>query len=120
MVWQEPQESSSVLSLTQATENAGANMLRRALKRALAVAGAALAVMTASLTLTSTKSASAYTDKVENACRADYFRHCAGYPVGSASLRLCMESKSKQLSPSCVTALVDAGLVDRRRMKRGY
>jgi hypothetical protein len=62
----------------------------------------------------------AYSEKVENACRDDYFRLCSGYPLGSASLRLCMESKSKDVSRSCVTALISAGEVDRRRMKRGY
>lgn len=62
----------------------------------------------------------AYTAKVENACRADYFSHCPGYPVGSASLRLCMEAKSKQLSSGCIDALVKAGLVDRRRIARGH
>ena len=61
----------------------------------------------------------AYSPRVENACRDDYFRYCPGYPVGSASLRLCMESKSKQLSRTCVTALIDSGEVDRRRLKRG-
>jgi hypothetical protein len=64
--------------------------------------------------------ARAYTTEVENACRDDYLKYCSGYPSGSASLRLCMESKSKQLSQSCVSALVDAGMVDRRRLKRGY
>ena len=62
----------------------------------------------------------AYSAKVEKDCRDDYFRFCPGYPVGSASLRLCMESKSKQLSRSCVNALVASGEVDRRRVKRGY
>lgn len=62
----------------------------------------------------------AYSDKVENACRDDYFRFCPGYPLNSAALRLCMESKSRQLSRSCVNALVSSGEVDRRRVKRGY
>lgn len=55
---------------------------------------------------------------VENACREDYFRHCAAYSVGSPALRICMESKSKQLSQSCIRALIDAGEVDRSRLKR--
>ena len=63
--------------------------------------------------------ADAYSPRVENACRDDYFRFCPAYPVGSASLRLCMESKAKQISNSCVRALIDAGEVDRRRLKRG-
>jgi len=64
--------------------------------------------------------ATSYSEKVEEACRDDYLRLCAGYPLGSASLRLCMESKSKQISPSCIRALVDAGEVDRRRLRRGH
>lgn len=75
---------------------------------------------TAALATTQIEPAQAYPPTVENACSADYFKHCASYPLGSASLRLCMESKSKELSASCITALVDAGLVDRRRLKRGY
>lgn len=69
---------------------------------------------------TKTASGETYSDAVEAACLEDYIRHCVGYPIGSASLRLCMESKSRDLSKICVTALVDAGLVDRRRLKRGY
>lgn len=60
----------------------------------------------------------AYSAKVENACRDDYFRHCSSYPVGSASLRLCMEAKASSLTRTCVNALIDAGMVDRRRLKR--
>ncbi len=70
--------------------------------------------------LTAASPATAYTAKVETACRGDYFQFCPAYPVGSASLRLCMESKSRELSRSCKQALIDAGYVDRRRLKRGY
>lgn len=80
------------------------------------VAGGCLLVVTA----LSAHAAPAYSPKVEAACRDDYFRFCPGYPLGSASLRLCMESKSKQLTQSCVSALIQAGEVDRRRIKRGY
>lgn len=62
----------------------------------------------------------AYNAKVEQECKDDYFRFCPGYPLGSASLRLCMESRAKQLSRTCVNALVASGEVDRRRVKRGY
>lgn len=90
--------------------------------RRATAAGACCAAAIAAITLamTTPEPARAYTATVENACRDDYFRHCAGYPVGSASLKLCMEAKARDLSRSCVTALVDAGLVDRRRLKRGY
>lgn len=64
--------------------------------------------------------AAAYPEKVENACRADYYQFCPNYQVGTDSLRQCMESKSRQLSHLCKQALIDAGYVDRRRLKRGY
>lgn len=89
----------------------------KSLSRYAIVAGVLAAAV---LSVTRLEPAHAYPAAVENACRADYFKHCASYPVGSASLRLCMESKSKDLSPNCVTALVDAGLVDRRRLRRGH
>ncbi|MFM9942028.1 MAG: hypothetical protein ACKVP7_21295 [Hyphomicrobiaceae bacterium] len=60
----------------------------------------------------------AYPASVEGACKDDYFRFCAIYPLQSASLRQCMESKATQLSSSCQRALIDAGYVDRRRLKR--
>lgn len=60
----------------------------------------------------------AYPAKIEGACKDDYFRFCAIYPPQSASLRQCMESNANQLSQTCVRALIDAGYVDRRRLKR--
>jgi hypothetical protein len=62
--------------------------------------------------------APAVSQKVEDACRDDYFRHCSAYSVGTSSLRLCMESKASSLTRSCVRALIDAGVVDRRRLKK--
>lgn len=92
--------------------------VKNRLRRLLGVAG--FAALTLAVFSPAFNSAHAYSDKVENACRDDYFRFCPGYPLNSAALRLCMESKSKQLSKSCVNALVSSGEVDRRRVKRGY
>ncbi len=86
---------------------------------ALAKTGTLAAVLTLVGCGALTAPAQAYSARVEDACSSDYFRHCAGYPLGSASLRLCMESKSKQLSQTCIRALIDAGEVDRRRVRRG-
>jgi len=60
----------------------------------------------------------AYPPQVEDACKDDYFRFCALYPLNSTSLRLCMEAKAKEISQNCARALIDAGYVDRRRWKR--
>lgn len=60
----------------------------------------------------------AITAKVRKACAPDYKRLCPAYKVGSAQLRACMEAKSIEISSSCVNALIDAGEVDRRRVRR--
>ena len=61
--------------------------------------------------------ATAYSPKVEKACKADYYRFCPNYPLNTPALRSCMESKSTQLSPVCITALIDSGEVDKKFLK---
>ncbi len=63
--------------------------------------------------------AMAYSPKVEKACKADYYRFCPNYGLNSPALRSCMEAKSTQLSPVCITALLDAGEVDKKFLKAG-
>jgi hypothetical protein len=67
-----------------------------------------------------TVQAAAYSKKVENACRGDYDAHCPSYKVGSAALRNCIELAGKRgnLSKRCFDALVDAGLVPRKYLKK--
>jgi hypothetical protein len=67
-----------------------------------------------------TVEAVAYSKKVENACRGDYDTHCPAYKVGSAALRNCIELAGKRgnLSKRCFDALVDAGLVPRKYLKK--
>ncbi len=60
----------------------------------------------------------AYSPQVERACKADYNRFCPGYPLNSAPLRQCMEAKAQQLSPVCVTALIDSGEVAKSRLNK--
>lgn len=62
----------------------------------------------------------AYTKKVENACRGDYNTHCPAYKVGSAALRQCITLAGKRgnLSKGCFDALVDAGMVPRKYLKK--
>lgn len=64
--------------------------------------------------------ASAYSKKVENACRSDYKAHCPAYKEGSSALRSCMSLAGRRgnLSRRCVNALTDAGLVPRKYRKR--
>jgi hypothetical protein len=76
------------------------------------MAAAALALLTVQ--------SAAYSKKVENACRGDYDTHCPSYKVGSAALRNCIELAGKRgnLSKRCFDALVDAGLVPRKYLKK--
>jgi len=60
----------------------------------------------------------AYPAEVENQCRADYFRFCSPYALGSDELRRCMEVNGKALASSCQQALKDAGLVRQTRANR--
>jgi len=38
--------------------------------------------------------------------------------VNSSQLRACMESKANEISWVCVSALIDSGEVDRKRVRR--
>lgn len=77
---------------------------------AAAVAGAAL--------LLTAPAIAAYSAKVRKACSNDYETFCSQYPPDSTELRRCFESNRKGLTYQCVTALVDAGEVPARYMKK--
>lgn len=64
--------------------------------------------------------AAAYSKKVENACRGDYNTHCPAYKLESAALRQCITLAGKRgnLSKRCFDALVDAGMVPRKYLKK--
>lgn len=83
------------------------------IRNALAMAAAAAALVLPAEVV-------AYSKKVENACRSDYNTHCPGYKEGSPALRNCMTLAGKRgnLSRTCFNALVDAGLVPRKYLKR--
>ena len=58
--------------------------------------------------------AQAYSSRVQNSCKNDYLNFCSAHAVGSTGARRCMESNGKNLSGSCINALVDAGEVPRK------
>lgn len=62
--------------------------------------------------------ANAVSKKVEKLCEADYNRFCIQYTPGSTEVRRCFESNRKQLSRKCINALVDAGEVPKKYLKR--
>jgi hypothetical protein len=63
-------------------------------------------------------SASAYSAKVRKACAGDYQNFCSQYQPDSTELRRCFESNRKGLSHFCITALVDAGEVPAKYLKK--
>lgn len=81
---------------------------------------AALTGLAAGILFFATQPADAVSQRVKNACKNDYFRHCPAYHVGSPQLRTCMTKagKRKQLSRVCLRALIDAGEVPRKYLRR--
>lgn len=78
-----------------------------------------LAIGAATLSMLALATASnAYSDKVRNACAGDYQNFCSQYHPDSAQLRRCFESNRKSLSQYCISALVDAGEVPKKYLKK--
>lgn len=63
-------------------------------------------------------SAHAYSEKVRKACAGDYQNFCAQYVPESSQSRACFESNRKSLSKICVAALIDAGEVPAKYLKK--
>jgi intergrase/recombinase len=85
----------------------------RLLQNTLAVA--ALTVSFASLSVTG---AEAFSEKVRKACAGDYQNFCAQYIPESNEVRRCFESNRKGLTKICISALVDAGEVPAKYLKK--
>jgi len=79
----------------------------------LKVAG--LALMIAGL---SASGAAAFSKKVRQACGFDYQDFCSQYDPDSSAARRCFESNRKSLSKPCVRALVDAGEVPAKFLRK--
>jgi hypothetical protein len=62
--------------------------------------------------------ANAFSAKVRKACAGDYQNFCSQYEPESTELRRCFESNRKGLTHTCVTALVDAGEVPARYLRK--
>lgn len=77
------------------------------------------AVCLTALVMTSL-SAGAVSQRVKDACRNDYYRHCPSYAIGSPQLRTCMTKagKRKQLTRKCLRALIDTGEVPRKYLRK--
>lgn len=59
-----------------------------------------------------------YSKAVQDACVSDYKAHCGEYGIETEALRLCMDRAGRQLTKSCVDALVAAGEVSKQEVER--
>jgi len=78
-------------------------------RRLAIVAGLTIAAL-----LAGTAGASAYSAKIKNACRSDYYRFCPGYDEDSPQLKACMRSAGGNISMRCRDALADGGYIPRK------
>lgn len=84
-------------------------------KSTLGVLALSLAALT---TLGVHSQALAYSKKVRAACAGDHQNFCAQYVPESAQARRCFESNRKGLTKQCVSALIDAGEVPAKYLKK--
>lgn len=82
------------------------------------VVGALAAALTFGPWLVEQAEARKYSDEVKVACSGDYDRFCKRYKIHDSKLRSCMRANGKRLSRVCIEALVDAGEVSRRELRR--
>ncbi len=76
---------------------------------------AGLTALIASLSLTAAEAAD---KRVRKACWGDYDSFCSQYDPGSSQVARCFESNRKNLSKGCIRALVDAGEVPAKYLKK--
>lgn len=56
--------------------------------------------------------------RVRAACENDYYSFCSQYDPDSNQVSRCFESNRKNLSRACIRALVDAGEVPAKYLKK--
>jgi hypothetical protein len=66
----------------------------------------------------STTGAEAFSKKVRRACGLDYQDFCSMHDPASSAARRCFESNRRSLSKGCIRALVDAGEVPAKYLRR--
>lgn len=79
----------------------------------LKVAAGVLAALAVSVT-----GAQALPKKVKDMCGLDYQDFCSQYHPDSAAARSCFESNRRSLTKDCVRALIDAGMVPARYLRK--
>jgi hypothetical protein len=58
--------------------------------------------------------ATAYTARVNSACKTDFYKFCPSYKPDSPQLRECMRSAGGNISSRCLDALADSGVISRK------
>lgn len=66
----------------------------------------------------SASAAHAYPQSVRKACAGDYQNFCKQYAPESQQARRCFEQNRRALTPRCVSALVDAGEVPKKYLRK--
>jgi hypothetical protein len=68
--------------------------------------------------LMSMSAAGAVDGRVRSACTSDYFAFCSQHDPDGAGVRRCMRTNGPKLSSRCLNALVAAGEVSKKEVRR--
>lgn len=79
------------------------------------IAGTCLGLGTLFLSMTT---ANAVDARVRSACTGDYLTYCSQHDPDGNGVRRCMRSNGPKLSSSCLNALVAAGEVSKKEVRR--
>jgi hypothetical protein len=79
------------------------------------IAGACLGLATLLVPMTG---AGAVDGRVRSACTGDYLAYCSQHDPDGKDVRRCMRSNGPKLSSSCLNALVVAGEVSKKEVRR--
>lgn len=70
------------------------------------------------VTLMSVTAANAVDARVRSACTGDYLAYCSEHDPDGKGVRRCMRSNGHKLSSACLNALVAAGEVSKKDIRR--
>ncbi|MEQ8824524.1 MAG: hypothetical protein RIC14_09130 [Filomicrobium sp.] len=77
-----------------------------------------IAALTLAIIAVSATQASAVSNSVRYACMGDYLSYCSMHAPGGTAVKRCMRHNGSKLSRRCVKALVNAGYVSKKEVRR--
>lgn len=77
-----------------------------------------IAALTLAIIAVSATQASAVSNSVRYACMGDYLSYCSMHAPGGTAVKRCMRRNGSKLSRRCVKALVNAGYVSKKEVRR--